>query len=123
VARNPVNRFEIYVQDMERAKRFYEAVFETTLERLGPGDLEMWAFPMTMDAAGAAGALVRMPGLPSGGNSTIVYFHCADCSVEAGRAVSAGGRVHREKMSIGQYGFVALVYDTEDNLIGLHSVQ
>jgi predicted enzyme related to lactoylglutathione lyase len=123
VAHNPVNWFEIYVQDMERAKRFYEAVFETTLDRLGSGDLEMWAFAMTADAPGAAGALVRMPGLPSGGSGTIVYFSCADCSVAAGRSATAGGRVHREKMSIGQYGFVALVYDTEGNLIGLHSIQ
>ena len=123
MARNPVNWFEIYVQDVERAKRFYETVFETTLARLGPGDLERWAFTAAMDAPGAAGSLVKVPGLPSGGNSTIVYFSCADCAVEAGRAADAGGRVHREKMSIGQYGFIALVYDTEGNMIGLHSLQ
>jgi predicted enzyme related to lactoylglutathione lyase len=118
-----VNWFEIYVQDMERARRFYESVFETKLERLNSGDLEMWAFTMATDAPGSAGSLVRMPGLPSGGNSTIVYFSCADCAVEAGRAATAGGRVHREKMSIGQYGFIALVYDTEGNMVGLHSLQ
>jgi predicted enzyme related to lactoylglutathione lyase len=123
VRRNPVNWFEIYVQDMERAKRFYETVFQTTLNRLNSGDLEMWAFATDRDAPGTAGALVRMPGLPSGGNSTIVYFHCADCAVETARVPTAGGQVRREKMSIGEYGFVALVHDTEGNMIGLHSMQ
>jgi hypothetical protein len=35
----------------------------------------------------------------------------------------SGGKVQKEKMSIGQYGFIALVSDTEGNMIGLHSMQ
>lgn len=120
---NPVGWFEIYVDDMTRAKAFYQVVLGAELNRLDSPDLEMWAFPMTQDAYGASGALVRMPGFPAGGNSTLVYFHCADCAVEAGRAVAAGGRVQKEKMSIGPYGFIALVTDTEGNMIGLHSMQ
>jgi hypothetical protein len=65
---------------------------------------------------------VNVPGVPSGGNSTVVYFGCADCAVEAGRVVPAGGQVHREKMSVGEYGFVALAVDTEGNIFGLHSM-
>ncbi len=120
---NPVGWFEIYVDDMTRAKAFYQVVLGAELNRLDSPDLEMWAFPMTQDAYGASGALVRMPGFPAGGNSTLVYFHCADCAVEAGRAVAAGGRVQKEKTSIGPYGFIALVTDTEGNMIGLHSMQ
>jgi hypothetical protein len=125
MAHNPVRWFEIYVQDMPRAKKFYESVFGVTLERLGEeldGNLEMWSFPGIMDQMGTPGALVRAPGVPSGGNSTIVYFACEDCAVEANRAVTAGGKIDRDKMSIGQYGYVALVYDTEGNMIGLHSM-
>jgi uncharacterized protein len=120
---NPVNWFEIYVQDMGRAKGFYESVFQLNLEKLITSDLEIWAFPMMKDKFGASGALVKMNGFPSGGNSTLVYFHCADCSVEAARVVKFGGRIQREKMSIGQYGFIALAYDTEGNMFGLHSTQ
>ena len=123
MANNPVGWFEIYVQDSARARAFYEAVFATTLERLDSGDLEMWAFPMHRDGTGASGALVRMPGLPSGGNSTIVYFSCADCATEAKRAAGNGGKVFKDKFSIGQYGYIALVTDTEGNMIGLHSMQ
>jgi hypothetical protein len=114
--------FEIYVQDMKRAKHFYEAVLNVPLQKLdGPG-LEMWAFPMVMDAPGASGSLVKMEGVPSGGNSTLVYFSCADCAVEAARVAPAGGRLQQDKMSIGEYGFIALAVDTEGNRFGLHSM-
>ena len=82
----------------------------------------MRAFPMAMDAKGASGALVKMAGVPSGGNSVLVYFTCSDCAIEASRIVSAGGRIEREKMSIGEYGFIVLAYDTEGNMFGLHSM-
>jgi len=120
---NPVVWFEIYVEDMERARKFYETVLGVKLEKMPTPDLEMWAFPMAMERPGAAGALAKMPGGPSGGNSVLVYFTCSDCAVEAGRVTKAGGRIHKEKMSIGQYGFIALVVDTEENMIGLHSMK
>ncbi len=120
---NPVGWFEIYVQDIDRAKRFYESVFQLKLEKLNSPGMEMWSFPMAMDRMGSSGALVKMEGFPSGGNSTLVYFSCPDCAIEAGRVVASGGRIQREKMSIGQYGFIALAFDTEGNMFGLHSMQ
>jgi predicted enzyme related to lactoylglutathione lyase len=123
---NPVVWFEIYVQDMARAKRFYETVLGLTLERLGdPNDagLEMQAFPGGADRSGASGALARYEGFPSGGNSTLVYFSCEDCAVEEGRIAGAGGKVERPKMSIGEYGFISLGIDTEGNMFGLHSMK
>ena len=119
---NPVGWFEIYVQDMTRAQAFYETVFETKLVQLPGTDLPMLAFGMDTDKYGAPGALVRMEGGPSGGNSTLVYFSCDDCGAEAARVAPAGGRVCKEKFSIGQYGFISLVSDTEGNMIGLHSM-
>ncbi len=118
---NPVGWFEIYVEDMERAKRFYESVFETRLESLGSPELEMWAFPMDFESTGCPGTLARMPGFSPGGNGTLVYFSCEDCAEEAQRVVDSGGRLQQEKKSIGEYGFMALAVDTEGNLIGLHS--
>jgi len=120
---NPVGWFEIYVQDMNRAKQFYETVFQCKLENLKSPEVEMWAFPMKMAQFGASGSLVKMAGMPSGGNSILVYFSCEDCAVEEGRVEKAGGRIQRKKMSIGQYGFISLVFDTEGNMIGLHSMK
>ncbi len=123
MARNPIIWFEIYVQDMDRAKKFYESVFQTKLEKINSPGMEMWSFPMQMDKAGAAGSLVKMQGVPSGGNTTIVYFSCDDCAAEEARVEKSGGKIFKKKMSIGENGFISLVYDTEGNMIGLHSMK
>lgn len=124
---NPIVWFEIYVQDMDRAKTFYEAVFQCQLNPLQnpnadsfPG-MEMMAFPSSMENYGASGALVKMSGVPSGG-STLVYFGCQDCAVEADLTEKHGGKILKPKMAIGQHGAIAIVEDTEGNLIGLHSM-
>lgn len=118
---NPVGWFEIYVNDVDRAKIFYESVFRVKLEKLDNPDMELWSFPMFMEQYGASGALVKMEGFASGGNSTLVYFSCDDCAVEEARVVEFGGRIQRSKTSIGEYGFISLVLDTEGNMFGLHS--
>jgi len=122
--RNPVGWFEIYVTDMARARAFYEATLDRKLEAMDspiPG-LEMVTFGMDPDAGGCGGALVRMDGVMPGG-STLVYFSCEDCAVEAARAAASGGTIERPKFAIGPYGFVALCVDTEGNLFGLHSMR
>jgi len=124
MARNPVGWFEIYVDDMARAKTFYETVLQVKLDRLEtpmPG-LEMWAMPMSMEVYGAAGALVKMDGFKPAIGGTLVYFSCDDVAVEEARVVAAGGKVQQPKMSIGQYGFISLIVDSEGNMIGLHSM-
>lgn len=129
--RNPVGWFEIYVSDMERAKVFYEAMLDVKMEDLPSPDasVEMKAFPMKApdecvgELPGACGALAKMEGVNPGGGGTLVYFSCIDCAEDEARAAVAGGHVIRPKFSIGQYGFISLVSDTEGNVIGLHSMQ
>ena len=53
----------------------------------------------------------------------MIYFSCDDCAIEEGRVEKCGGQVERKKMSIGEYGFISLVIDTEGNKIGLHSLK
>jgi uncharacterized protein len=120
---NAVGWFEIYVQDLQRARTFYEAVLEVRLTKLGGAGLDMWSFPQSFTSYGASGALVRAEGVESGGNSTVVYFSCADCAVEGARVPGAGGRLLKEKFSIGEYGFIVLAHDPDGNLFGLHSMQ
>jgi predicted enzyme related to lactoylglutathione lyase len=124
-AKNPIRWFEIYVKDMDRAKKFYESVFEVKLERLSSPDseLEMWSFPSDPEESGCSGALVRMKGAEPHGFGTIVYFASDDCAVEEERVVPSGGTVKRPKMSIGKYGFITLAIDTEGNMIGIHSMK
>ncbi len=120
---NAVGWFEIYVQDMNRAKTFYEAVFARKLEKLENPEMEMWSFVGDKESNGANGALVKCAGFESGKNgSTLVYFSCDDCAKEENRVKDYGGKVHKSKFSIGHYGHIALVYDTEGNMFGLHSM-
>ena len=119
---NPVGWFEIYVQDMARARAFYEAVLGRKLQKLESADLEIWAFDSQQDRYSTGGALVHMRGVPSGG-STLVYFMTEDCAVEESRVAKAGGRIDKKKFSIGQYGFITLAVDTEGNMFGLHSMK
>ena len=123
---NPVVWFEIYVDDLMRAKTFYETVLSLKLDDLPMPDaqednMKMVAFPMNMEGEGAAGALIKMEGFKAGGNSTVVYFGSEDCSVEESRIKDAGGEIIKSKESLGEYGFMVLAYDTEGNTFGVHS--
>ena len=122
---NPVGWFELYVNDMARARKFYETVFQrplTDLPASQSGNTQMAVFDMDMSVSGCAGALTRSPDMKPGPGGTLVYFSCLDCAVEAARAAAAGGTVLQPKTGIGEYGFFALVQDTEGNTIGLHSL-
>jgi predicted enzyme related to lactoylglutathione lyase len=122
--RNPVGWFEIYVEDMGRARAFYEAVFQRSLAPLpappGP-DMEMLVFPGDTTGAGCIGALVKSGMRGPSPDGALIYFSCDDCAQEAARAAQHGGAVRLPKTAIGDYGFIALVSDSEGNCIGLHS--
>ena len=122
---NPVVWFEIYVEDMERATKFYEDVLDIKLELMSdPTDtsMSMKGFPSVDLNFGASGSLVQMTGMKSGGGGTMVYFGCEDCSIEESRVTTAGGAITQSKTALGEYGFCSIVTDTEGNSIGLHSM-
>jgi predicted enzyme related to lactoylglutathione lyase len=120
---NPVGWFEIYVTDIERARKFYEAVLDIELQKLDSPGRQMLQFRSDMKKYGAGGALVKMDGFGPGVGGTLVYFMSDDCAVEGARVKSAGGSIQREKESIGEYGFMVLAMDTEGNMFGLHSMK
>lgn len=120
---NIVNWFEIYVADMPRAQKFYEAVFKTQLETIDAEGIEYRMFPYQEGAEGAAGALLKMEGCAPGAGGTLVYLMCEDCAEEESRIVPNGGEILRTKFSLGEYGFASIVKDTEGNVIGLHSMK
>ncbi|MNR49962.1 hypothetical protein D3C85_1694170 [compost metagenome] len=81
------------------------------------------AFPSDNEGLNISGALVEKEDRIANGNNTIVYFISEDCITEEARVEKAGGKIITPKMSIGQFGFVSIVMDTEGNTIGLHSRQ
>jgi predicted enzyme related to lactoylglutathione lyase len=118
---NPVNWFMIPVKDLEKAKKFYEAVIDDELSRSEMGQMKMAWFPMTKGAPGAAGALVKGEGYAPSHAGTLVYLHVKDIDETMARIRMHGGRVLLPKSRMGEYGFVAHFEDTEGNRVALHS--
>ncbi len=121
---NPVGWFEIYVDDLDKARTFYEGTLALELTPLESpmANLKMLAFPADMEKYGASGAICKMDQVQAGGNSTMVYFACDDCQAPAGRVTEHGGTLVAPKMPIGQHGFIAIAQDPDGNTIGFHSM-
>ncbi|HPQ39160.1 MAG TPA: VOC family protein [bacterium] len=118
---NPVGWFEIPVTDLDRAKTFYETVFGFFMEEHVFGNARTAWFPMAPDVGGAAGSLVQADGCIPSRDGVLVYFTAPDMVSMLQRVSAAGGTVITGRSAIGEYGFIALVMDTEGNRIGLHS--
>ncbi|CAL1519467.1 hypothetical protein MMC2321_03216 [Chitinophaga sp. MM2321] len=53
----------------------------------------------------------------------MVYFSSEEINAELGRVEAAGSKIIRPKPGIGDFGFMALIEDTEGNMIGLYSIK
>ncbi len=117
---NPVNWFEIPVNDLSRVKAFYQSVLavEMTEREMGPN--KMGWFPMEMGAAGAAGTLIQGEGYTPSHDGSLVYLHVDKIGPTLEAITSSGGKTLAPRMSIGDYGFVAHFEDTEGNRVALH---
>jgi predicted enzyme related to lactoylglutathione lyase len=126
-SKNPFTWVEIYVDDMSRAQKFYEAVLRIKMIAMqtpdGTGDLQMLSFPFAEGGENISGALCKTKEMKPGTGGTLVYFTCADCAVETSIVADAGGEVLQPKFKIGEFGFCSIVMDTEGNTIGLHSMK
>lgn len=118
---NPVGYFEIPVVDMDRAIRFYSAVFGFDFERETIDGYEMALLPFHEGATGATGALAKGDVYVPSKTGVIVYFAVADIDTTLVRAVAAGGAVLYPKKAIGPAGFVAEIEDSEGNRIALNA--
>ena len=125
VPKHTVTWFEIPVSDLERASKFYSAVFEETLKaEESQGGMKMAVFPSKGEPGDYVvhGALVQADGYEPGNSGALVYFNGGqDLSGALGRVVEAGGKVLLDKMSIGDHGFIAWFQDSEGNRVALHS--
>lgn len=118
---NAVNWFEIPVEDIGRAKKFYEKVFGVELTLNEMGSWSMAWFPMTQGAPGAAGTLMKAETYEPSHAGTVVYFSVDDIEETLRRINANGGKTLLPKTGIGEYGFIAHFEDTEGNRLALHS--
>ena len=121
---NMVGWFEIPVNDMDRAKRFYETVFEIEVAIHDFGGMLMGWFPFDESKPGATGTLIKQESYIPSQEGTLVYFNSADVQLELDRVVSAGGKIYQPKTQISpEHGFMGAFIDSEGNRIALHSRQ
>lgn len=124
---NAVGWFEIPVSNMERAQAFYEQVLDLKMERHQMGPLDMAWFPWKEDGLGAPGSLVcHAEYYKPSTDGVLIYLtaHSGDLANELARVEAAGGKVIQPKTKISdEYGFMALLIDSEGNRIALHSRQ
>jgi len=118
---NPVNWFEIPVNDLERAAKFYEHIFGWELRINDFGNLKMAWFPYHENVHGSTGSLVKAESYVPSYSGSMVYFHVDDIEVTLKRVAEKGGKIITQKMSIGEFGFVGHFEDCEGNRIALHS--
>lgn len=117
---NPVAHVEIPVLDLDRAMRFYAALFGVSFDGITPvHDSRMAYFPFDPGWDGASVALaegeIYVPTL----NGALVYFSVGDIDAAIARAIAAGGEVLFPKTAISETGHVAEIRDSEGSRIAL----
>jgi len=121
-----INWFEIPVSDFDRAKKFYETVFDFQMPENMMGPARMGFLLYDFQNGGRGGAIVHNPEFytPSA-NGSLIYLNCEpDLQVNLEKVESAGGKILTPKTHIGQnLGFWALILDTEGNRIAFHSMK
>jgi uncharacterized protein len=122
-AENALNWFEISVNDIKRAKTFYESIFSIKLESQEMMGMQMAFFP-TEDMNGkVSGGLVQGPQHKPSADGAVIYLNGnPDLNIALGRVEKAGGKVLMPKTKINDdIGHMAFFFDTEGNKLGLHS--
>lgn len=124
--KNVISWFEIYTADFNRAKQFYKTVLgcdliDIPMDNDRHSQMQYALFHKNENKFDLNGALVRMEEAKPGIGGTLVYFATEDITAELSRVETAGGKIIRPKINIGEFGFIALIQDTESNMIGLRS--
>ncbi|MBL7766720.1 MAG: VOC family protein [Chitinophagaceae bacterium] len=118
---NMINWFEIPVTDFDRARSFYETIFDIEMSVTSMQGYKMAFFPAFEGKI--SGAICFGEGyIPSGAGSLLYLNANPDVNLVLDRAIQAGGRIIVPKTLISaEVGYYAFIVDTEGNRIALHS--
>jgi predicted enzyme related to lactoylglutathione lyase len=123
--KNAISWFEIPSSNLIRATNFYETIFGITFNPLDLPNIKMRMFPVE-DMMGVGGAIVDSGGFhkPSATDGPLIYLNGnPDLQKVLDKVEDAGGKILVPKTEISpEYGYMAVIIDTEGNRIGLHSV-
>jgi uncharacterized protein len=117
--RNLANWFDIPVENIDRAVKFYETLLEADLERYSAPGLVGALLP----SRGVTGTLLKADGFVPSTHGSVIYLN-GDGRLDQmlARAERAGGRTLVPRTEIqGGRGYFAYFEDCEGNRIGIHS--
>jgi predicted enzyme related to lactoylglutathione lyase len=120
---NALNWFEISVNDISRAKKFYENIFSIKMEEQEMMGMKMAFFPAEDMNGKVSGGLVQSPNHKPSTDGAVIYLNGnPDLNTALGKVEAAGGKVIMPKTAISpEVGTMAFFIDTEGNKVGLHS--
>lgn len=122
--KNAISWFEIPATDLNRAQRFYEMIFQVQLIPMDVASIQMRMFPIE-DMQGVGGAVCKSEEFykSSSTDGVLIYLNAnPDVQKVLDRVMDAGGKILVPKTQITpEYGYMAIILDTEGNRIGLHS--
>ena len=127
---NAITWFEIPVTDMNRAKKFYETIFDMEMKTqyMEETNEELTFFPFKPDIIRAtsgrvSGTLVKNNRVKPSDHGTMVYLNANPVIQKIlDKIEPAGGKVILPKKKI-MAGYVAVFMDTEGNKVGLHATE
>lgn len=124
--KNVISWFEIPTVDIQRAQKFYETILEVKLTPLELENFKMRMFP-TADPQGVGGTLIHSGEFykPSATEGPLVYLNVnPDIQMVLDKVEKAGGKILQSKTQISpEYGYMAMILDTEGNRIAFHSME
>src|SRR3954467_388275 len=124
--KNAISWFEIPAVDLDRAQKFYEAIFDIRMVPLDMPQLKMRMFPVESPMNNIGGALCHAPDFykPSATYGPLIYLNAnPDVQNVLDKIESAGGKIIVPKTEISpEYGHMAVIIDTEGNRVAFHSI-
>src|SRR5690349_15246882 len=114
---SPIVHFEIPVDNVKRAKAFYEKLFGWKFEEMK--GMDYFVIKAKDKDNGIDGGMMKrkMPNQPF-----LNYIHVKSIDATLKAATGSGAKIMMPKTSIGDMGFIAVITDPEGNAIGIHSV-
>lgn len=124
--KHAISWFEIPTTDINRAQKFYEAVFDIKMAAMDFPNIKMRMFPLEDPMEGVGGTLVCTDGFhkPSATEGPLIYLNGnPDVQIFLDRVEAAGGKIMVPKTAISpEFGDMAVFLDTEGNRIALHNI-
>ena len=109
--------FDVASDDLERAKRFYEALFNWKIES-PPGMTDYYLIETTdLDGNKSVGGGLGKRGEPNQKITSYIGVNSVDDY--SSKVEKLGGKVIQPKMTVPGWGYLAICIDTENNMFGL----